>query len=80
MAQPTYTAPQPCRTPPRHKQVILTFAGLLGPVYFIPPALTSAFPDQHFLAVTSTVAVIVPLMIYAVMPGLSRIFRGWLWR
>ena len=37
--------------PKRPKLALLTFLGLLIPVYTIPPALQSLLPDHHLLSV-----------------------------
>ena len=64
--------------PPRHKMALLTFLGLLAPVYFIPDALARLFPGQQFVVTLLAVALIVVLMMYVIMPVLTRIFRRWL--
>lgn len=66
-----YDADAPCaRPPPRHMMAVLTFAGLLGPVYFIPPVFQAVLPDQRLISVMLSVASIVVLMTYAIMPAL----------
>lgn len=72
------TPPQPCPSPPRHKQALLTFLGLLAPVYFIPPALAARLPGRPFAVVALAVASIVILMTYLIMPALQRVFAPWL--
>jgi len=68
----------PCHQPAKYKMATLLYIGLLAPVYFIPPALSLMFPAQHFLVAAIAIAIIVPLMVYAIMPLLSRLFAGWL--
>jgi antibiotic biosynthesis monooxygenase (ABM) superfamily enzyme len=72
------TRAQPCSAPPRHKRALLTFLGLLAPVYFIPPALAELMPEHPFAVVTLAVASIVILMTYLIMPVLQRTFSTWL--
>ena len=68
----------PCRPLPKHKIAILTFIGLLAPVYFVPQLLSSLFPDQTLIVTGLAVGLIVFLMTYAIMPLLKWVFRGWL--
>lgn len=72
------TRAQPCPAPPRHKRALLTFLGLLAPVYFIPPALAAQLPGRPFVVVVLAVASIVLLMTYLIMPALQRLFGPWL--
>ncbi len=69
-----------CRhlSPPRYKMAALTFLGLLAPVHFIPPAFQAALPGNHLLGVMLSVASIVLLMTYAIMPALTRASFAWL--
>lgn len=69
---------QPCLQPRRHKLAMLTFAGLLAPVYFVPPALASVLHGPRLLTVSAAVAGIVVLMTYVVMPLLTHLASGWL--
>mgnify|MGYP000119663016 CR=1 FL=1 len=62
------------------KTLFLTFLGLLIPVYIIPPALQSAFPDNHLLSVIASVALIVVCMSYLIMPLVHIIAADWLRR
>ncbi|MAK62502.1 MAG: hypothetical protein CMK09_16150 [Ponticaulis sp.] len=57
---------------------VLTFLGLLAPVYFIPDFLVRMFPEQIFLVTILSVATIVTLMTYLIMPVLIWLFRGWI--
>lgn len=63
---------------PKHKMAILTFFGLLVPVYFIPKTLSRVFQDQALLSTIIAVAAIVVLMSYIIMPILTWLFRGWI--
>ena len=62
----------------KHKMAVLTFAGLLAPVYFIPKILSRVLSDQNLLSTLIAVALIVVLMSYVVMPFLTWLFRGWI--
>ncbi|MEQ9501229.1 MAG: hypothetical protein RIT81_30450 [Deltaproteobacteria bacterium] len=55
----------------------LTFVGLLAPVYFIPPVFSALLPGQRLLGVVLSVASIVVLMTYAIMPALIRAGAAW---
>ena len=79
MLRPPGTQKQPCGAPPpRYKRALLTFMGLLGPVYFIPPVLADLLPRHSVALVPATVACIVVLMTYVIMPVLQRLFGSWL--
>jgi hypothetical protein len=67
-----------CRQARRHKLALLTFVGLLAPVYFIPPLLSTLLGGPRFLTVSVAVAVIVMLMSYVIMPLMTRIAGSWL--
>lgn len=69
---------QHCRQPRRYKLALLTFAGLLVPVYFVPPALSAVLNGPRLLTVSVAVAAIVVLMTYIVMPVLTRLAARWL--
>jgi len=69
---------QRCRQPRRYKQALLTFAGLLAPVYFVPPALSAVLSGPRLLTVSAAVAGIVALMTYVIMPVLTHLAASWL--
>lgn len=69
---------QQCGQPRRYKQALLTFVGLLAPVYFVPPALSSVFIGPRLLTVSAVVASIVVLMTYVIMPALTYLTARWL--
>lgn len=71
--------PKPSLTPARHKMAALTFLALLFPVYLIPEALTHIFPGQKLLVTILAVGSIVGLMMYLIMPVLTKIFQRWLY-
>ena len=56
----------------------MTFVGLLAPVYFVPPALSSVLVGPRLLTVSAAVAAIVVLMTYVVMPVLKYFTASWL--
>lgn len=58
----------------------LTFVGLVAPVYFIPPAFQAVLPGHRLISVMLSVASIVVLMTYAIMPALTRAGSAWLQR
>ena len=69
---------QRCRPPRRDKLALLTFVGLLAPVYFVPPALSAVLNGSRLLTVSVAVAGIVVLMTYVIMPVLIHLAAGWL--
>lgn len=69
---------QRCRQPRRYKLALLTFVGLIAPVYFVPPALSAMMKGPRLLTVTVAVAGIVVLMTYVVMPVLTHLAASWL--
>jgi len=69
---------QRCRQPRRYKLALLTFAGLLVPVYFVPPVLSAVLSGPRLLTVIAAVAVIIVLMTYVIMPVLAHLTAGWL--
>ncbi len=69
-----------CAQPKRHKMALLTFLGLLLPVQIIPPALQAVLPHHQLLAVSVSVALMVGLMSYFIMPLMTRIAGDWLRR
>ena len=70
---------QHCRQPRRYKLALLTFAGLLAPVYFVPPALSAMLIGPRLLTVSVAVAAIVALMTYVIMPVLTYFATSWLY-
>ena len=66
------------KPPSRQKMALVTFTGLVAPVYFIPPLIKAYVTDTPILVTICSLAVIVPLMVYAIMPVLTRLFRPWL--
>ena len=70
---------QHCRRPKRYKLALLTFAGLLAPVYFVPPVLAEVLIGPRLLTVSAAVAAIVALMTYIIMPVLTHLATRWLY-
>lgn len=67
------TTTQPAVTPPsRHLMALLTFICLVPLVYFIPPLVAKLLQANHFIHVTISVAIIVPIITYLVMPRLVK--------
>ena len=64
--------------PARHKLAILSYIGLLAPVYFVPSTLEAVIVGPRILSVGAAVAVIVVLMTYVIMPAMTRLASGWL--
>ena len=64
--------------PKRYKLAILTYLGLLIPVYFLPPAVAAILNGPRVVTVGVAVAGIVALMMYVIMPLLTRLAAGWL--
>jgi hypothetical protein len=56
----------------------LTFVGLVAPVYFIPPVFQAVLPGHRLISVMLSVASIVLMMTYAIMPALTRAGSAWL--
>ena len=67
-----------CKPLSKHKMALLSFAGLLVPVYFIPELLFWVFPERKFLVTVLAVGAIVALMTYFIMPLLTWLFRSWI--
>lgn len=67
-----------CPQPRRYKLALVTFAGLIAPVYFVPPALSAVLGGPRLLVVSATVAGIVVLMTYVIMPVLTHLAANWL--
>ena len=65
-----------CGKPKRYKLALLTFLGLLAPVYLIPPALAEALSAPRLLLTAVAVAVIVMMMTYIIMPALKYLSAG----
>ena len=70
---------QHCRKPRGYKLALLTFVGLLAPVYFVPPALAEVLTGPRLLTVSVAVAAIVALMTYVIMPVLTYFAISWLY-
>lgn len=66
--------------PSRPKMALVTFVGLIAPVYFIPPLIAEHVTSQPFLVTLASLTVIVPLMVYGIMPLLTKLVKPWLHR
>ena len=58
--------------PNRHVMVFMTFIALLPLVYFIPPWVATHAVSDHAAVTVISVAIIVPLLSYVILPLLSR--------
>lgn len=67
--------PNQAPPPSKHLMALLTFIALLPLVYFIPPWVARHISEQHFLVTFISVAVIVPLISYLILPLLLKL-RG----
>ncbi len=66
------------KPPSREKMAVVTFAGLIAPVYFVPPLVVDYITPEPILVTVTSLAIVTPLMVYAIMPLLTRIARPWL--
>ena len=64
--------------PTRHKLAVLSFFGLLAPVYFIPSAVEMLLGGPRILVVCAAVAMMVILMTYVIMPVMTHLASWWL--
>ena len=64
--------------PRRYKLALLTFVGLIAPVYFVPPAVSALIGGPRLLSVVVVAATIVTIMAYVIMPILTRATGRWL--
>jgi len=70
----------PTLTPPRHKLALLNWAGAYAVITLILAVLgpaTATWPLPLRTLLLS--AMMAPAMTWLVIPGLTRLFRGWLW-
>jgi len=68
------------KPPSREKMAVVTFAGLVAPVYFVPPLVVDYITKEPILITITSLAIITPLMVYAIMPILTKISASWLSR
>ena len=65
--------------PPRWKMAVLTWLALFPQVYWVPGLLRRLYGEQHPAVQTAaSLAVIVALMTWVVMPVMTRLFSFWL--
>ena len=57
----------------RHLIALITFFALLPLVYFIPPAVATSISDQRWLVTIISVAIIVPIISYIILPIAQRL-------
>jgi len=65
------------KPPSREKMAVVTFLGLIAPVYFVPGFVKAYVTDQPLLATLASLTIITPSMVYLIMPLLTRLFRPW---
>ncbi len=68
-----------CPQPSHYKMALLRFVGMLAPAYFIPPSLSAVISGPRLFTSSVTVAVIVLLMSYIIMPVLMSLSHNWLY-
>ena len=68
------------RAPAKYKMALVTLAVIWPMVHFIPRALNSVVPMPSLAAELTSVATIVLLMTYLVMPTVTRLLEPWLFR
>jgi len=61
--------------PGRHATAIFTFLTLLPFVYYIPPWLSHNVTENHFIVTVMALAIIVPLVSYAALPLLNKVYK-----
>lgn len=66
------------KPPSREKMAFVTFLGLIAPVYFIPKLVIAYITQVPILITVASLSIITPMMVYAIMPILTRLFRPWL--
>lgn len=66
------------KPPSRPKMALVTYTGLIVPVYFIPPLIAEHVTSDPLLVTLSSLAIIVPTMVYAIMPLLTKLVKPWL--
>lgn len=65
--------------PPRWKMALITFAGVYPLTSFLPPFFGGLLRGWHPLAINVVVTgLIVVLLSWVIMPGLTRVFHAWL--
>ncbi len=71
--------PDPAATAPKWKMALLTFGGLYPLILLVPKLLgTTVAAWPLWLNTLATLALIVPLVMWAVMPLLTKVFSRWL--
>ena len=69
------------QAPPKYKSAILVLIGIYPLVFFLNPLLqplVGSWPEA--LRLLASLMVSIPLMVWIVMPRLTRLFFGWLYR
>lgn len=65
--------------PPRWKMAVVTFVGVYPLTSILPPLFRQMLPGWHSMALNLIVTgLVVACLTWLVMPGLTRVFRKWL--
>lgn len=75
-----FTDAQRQKAPSREKMALVTYLGLIPPVYFIPPLVVDHASPAPLVVTMISLAIITPLMVYAIMPILTKITSKWLFK
>jgi antibiotic biosynthesis monooxygenase (ABM) superfamily enzyme len=69
------------RPPPKLKMALLAFLGIYPLILFLPSIISSLLPAWHPLLRDAVfTGLIVALLTWVVMPALTKLLRGWLWK
>ncbi|MBB4735392.1 antibiotic biosynthesis monooxygenase (ABM) superfamily enzyme [Micrococcus cohnii] len=77
-----FDAPEqaPLPSPPRWKQMVVIFTGFFPMSLLVNAVLAGVLPADTplVLRVLAAIIPVMPVMVYLVLPGLTRLFRPWL--
>lgn len=68
------------KPPSREKMALITYLGLVPPVYYVPPLVTEHLTNAPMFATLISLGIITPMMVYIIMPVLTQLFKPWLKR
>lgn len=68
------------KPPSREKMAFVTYLGLVPPVYFVPPLITEYVSADPLIGTLASLGVITPMMVYAIMPILTKVAARWLFK
>jgi len=66
------------KPPSREKMAVVTYLGLVPPVFFIPPLISRYITEDPFVGTLASLGIITPMMVYLIMPLLTKIAAPWL--